>query len=289
MKTILIVLITIITTILMIIKRISSYLEHKLIFLPTKLKQNYNFKCSDHTDVMRSIANKDVNITEHTIKTKDDNKINVLYYQNPHTPCTILYAHGNGGNLCNIEHVIDEFGKYCSIVLFDYRGYGKSTGQPTEEGVYDDIHSVWNWLIDQDVKPDSIVLYGYSLGSSIAAWLASRLADTDQKPRLLVMQAGFSCIKDIAGDLVPQWLTVLMQTRFSSTEYVRTIGNKIPIIISHSKHDEIINIRHKDRLVKANPHAQFQEIKGTHNEPRMGRKFLKSLQQHLNYDTEKAS
>jgi hypothetical protein len=113
----------------------------------------YNFKLPYH---------------EFNINGNNNNTINLIYCHNPNTHNVILLSHGNAGNIKRRIPFIYKFIKYASIVIYDYRGYGKSTGSPTESGVYEDIELVYNYLINNiGIMPYHITFYGISLCSSI--------------------------------------------------------------------------------------------------------------------------
>ena len=156
--------------------------------------------------------------------------------------------------------------------MFDYQGYGKTPGNPTENGVKEDAKIVYDFLrYDEGYSPDQIIIYGNSLGSSIAAWLVDSL---EEKPRYLVMQSSFSSYRDIVSDILHPILSHLCTLSFDSSAYVKSIGNTVPILIIHSPNDHLINIRHSKRLLDVNVNAKFYQITGTHNRPHLDDKFF---------------
>ena len=252
-----------------IITYITNKIEQKLLFQPTKLQNNHIHDILYYKSFFKNI-NPDIKIYELTIYVnKSKNQyINALYYYNPNTTYHIIYAHGNGGNIRNCTNIPMTFINIASVIVFDYRGYGKSSinNDISENDLYKDILTVWNYTINKlNVSPQNIILYGHSLGSSVVAWLGKHLSTTNQKPKLIIMQAGFSSLKNIVSDIFPKFVTLLLNNTFNSKKYVKQIGDKIKIYIAHSHKDELIKIHHKDKLIKANNNIIFSEIHGTHN------------------------
>lgn len=175
---------------------------------------------------------------------------------------TVLFFHGNAGN---ISHRIDYLAMFKQLgyntLLFDYRGYGQSSGTPSESGTYLDAQTAWRYLIEiQGIAPERIVLFGESLGGAVAAWLATR-----EKPRLLALVSTFTSVPDLAAEIYP-FLPVRWISRFdyNTLEFLQSIT--CPVFIAHSPQDEIIPYRHGQRLFQATSEPkQFLPLQGTHN------------------------
>jgi fermentation-respiration switch protein FrsA (DUF1100 family) len=176
---------------------------------------------------------------------------------------TLLYLHGNGGNIGHRLDTIAVFhGLGLNVLIFDYRGYGASSGKPSEQGTYQDAQAAWNFLTQQkDIQPAQIVLFGESLGGSIAAWLAAR-----QRPAALIIYASFTSVPDMAQQLYPvfpaRWLA---RYRYETRN---SLGNvQCPVLIMHSPQDEIIPFSHGQALfAAAHEPKQFLELRGGHND-----------------------
>ncbi|RLD77294.1 MAG: alpha/beta hydrolase [Bacteroidetes bacterium] len=176
---------------------------------------------------------------------------------------TILFCHGNAGN---ISHRIDtlkmfnELGLNCLIV--DYRGYGQSTGRPTEKGTLIDILAGFQWLVEEKgTRPEQTILFGRSLGGSVAAIIAK-----DVHPAALVLESSFTSFDDVGSHYYP-WLPVRLFTRFdyNTLEAVKEIT--CPVLVIHSPNDEIIPYTFGQQIfAAANEPKQFADLKGTHNE-----------------------
>ncbi len=175
----------------------------------------------------------------------------------------ILFLHGKGGNISTRLTLIDYFNRKMglSVFIIDYRGYGKSEGKPTEEGTYMDARAAWEYLTtSKKIKPGDIIIYGRSLGGSIAAWLAKEI-----KAELLILDSTFTSIKDIAAEMYP-YLPVKRFFKFDypTASYLKDVI--CPVLIIHSGEDDFIPFSHAVKLYNAaNEPRQFLKTTGAHN------------------------
>lgn len=197
------------------------------------------------------------------LHTPDGQTLSAWYVPSEAGSRTILFCHGNAGNISHrlaTLQMFHELGLNCLIV--DYRGYGQSSGKPTEEGTLIDIKTSWNWLIEnKNISRDQIILFGRSLGGSIAAIVAN-----DVEPVGLVLESTFTSYGDVAAHYYP-YLPVRWFTRFeyNTLEAVKAIP--CPLLVIHSPDDEIIPYKFGQRIFEAaSEPKQFAELKGTHNE-----------------------
>jgi uncharacterized protein len=192
----------------------------------------------------------------------------------------ILFCHGNGGNIGNRVSYLPIFRDLgLSTFLFDYRGYGKSEGKPTEAGTYADVEAAWQYLTqERKIPPKKIIIYGESLGGAIAAYIA-QLTSQDLKNNAggLVLASTFTSISDRASELYP-FLPIRLLSRFSYNSIERLPSIKIPVLIIHSTDDEIIPFHHSDRNFQAaNQPKKLVKLRGDHNGG-----FLDSLENYRN-------
>ncbi len=176
---------------------------------------------------------------------------------------TVLLFHGNAGN---ISHRIDYAKMFndlgYSTLLVDYRGYGESSGDPSEQGTYRDAMASWLWLTaTRGIKASDIVIFGESLGGGIATWLSAQ-----QPSRALILASTFTSIPDLGAELYP-WLPVRWLSRIQYNNLANLERIRVPLLIAHSPGDEIIPVAHGRRLhgVAHEPKA-FLELSGGHNE-----------------------
>jgi fermentation-respiration switch protein FrsA (DUF1100 family) len=176
---------------------------------------------------------------------------------------TVLLFHGNAGN---ISHRLDKLAVLRDLgvdtFIIDYRGYGRSEGKPDEQGTYLDARAAYDYLITQrKVAPRSIVVYGESLGSAIAADLATKVDIGG-----LILEEAFTSVGDVGQKMFPffpvRWL---VRNKYDTLSKMPRI--KVPLLIFHSRDDEIFNIRHAQRLfAAANEPKQLVELRGHHND-----------------------
>lgn len=268
----LIYIILIILAVLFIIYKILLNINNALLFYPikTKLIDKKYFK---------TIENKyNIKIENGIITSSDNCKIHYIFLNNNNnnnntTGTIFLFAHGNSGNISNrLENQNIKFLlKLGSVILFDYRGYGYSTGEPSEQGLKDDILAIWNHITKTlKYEPDNIILYGESLGCSCVSWLGSYLTDNNMKlPKSIIMQSGYYSLKEVASDLFHPILSYLVLNEFNNNKYIKNIKNNKKnylIILLHSKKDGMINYNHSNKLATEN-YCIIHEIQGTHNNP----------------------
>ena len=178
----------------------------------------------------------------------------------------VLFAHGNGGNLSHRADLLRAFHDRLrvAIMIFDYRGYGRSEGTPEAAGILLDGRAARAWLAERTkIKENQIVLLGESLGGAVAVDLAA--ADG---ARGLVLDSTFSSLPDVAGWHYP-WLPLarLMQTRLDSA--AKIVSYHGPLLIFHGDHDQIIPIQFGRKLFEgANEPKRFVLMPGhDHNDP----------------------
>ncbi len=175
----------------------------------------------------------------------------------------LLFFHGNAGNISHRLKSIRQFQNLgLSILIIDYRGYGQSGGRTTEKGISRDADAAWRYLTeDRAISGSDIVIFGRSLGASVASWLA-----TQHQPLALIVESSFTSVPDIAEELYP-WLPARWLSRFShaTRDYVRDV--RCPILVAHSRDDEIIPFHHAEAIfASANKPRTLLAIRGNHND-----------------------
>jgi len=175
----------------------------------------------------------------------------------------VLFCHGNAGNISHRLDSIQIFHRLgLDVFIFDYRGYGQSEGRPTEQGTYEDARAAWRYLIEErQVNPNEIIVFGRSLGGAVASWLAQ-----SHTPRVLILESTFTSLPDVAATLYPYLpVRLLLRFKYDTAEYLSRVD--CPVLIVHSRNDEIMPFNHGSRLFEmASEPKEFLEITGTHNE-----------------------
>lgn len=177
---------------------------------------------------------------------------------------TLLFFHGNAGNISHRLESLEIFHRLgLTTLIVDYRGYGQSTGSPSEEGTYRDARAAWDWLVgERGIEPGRIVVFGRSLGGAVGAWLASR---DDVDPAGVIIESAFSSGVDMARELYPVFPAGLMtRLRYPVIDYVQDI--EAPVLVVHSRDDEIIPFAMGRKIYEAASEPKsFLELGGGHN------------------------
>ena len=175
----------------------------------------------------------------------------------------VLFCHGNGGNISNRLGEVVFFRELgFSVMLYDYGGYGKSTGRPSEKRVYADGLAVWEYLVEErGLSPERIVIWGRSFGGGAACDLGARVA-----PGAVVLESTFLS-KVEAGKDQAGWIPwgLLLRYRFSNASKVGRIG--APLLVIHSRDDTLFPLRHGRGLYRrAGEPKTFLEVRGDHHD-----------------------
>ncbi len=196
--------------------------------------------------------------------------------------CVFLMAHGNAGN---ITHRVDRITAWqrllnVSVFVFDYRGYGRSAGQPNEPGVYSDARAAYHWLTAaKGIVPDDVVFFGESLGAAVALQLA-----TEVTPRALILESPFTSAVEMGQRAFP-WLPVrwIMRNRFASIEKIGRCHG--PLLIIHGTQDTVIPFAMGQALFdRAHEPKRFYAVAGAdHNEVAVvgGRPYVQAMDDFL--------
>ncbi len=175
----------------------------------------------------------------------------------------VIFFHGNAGNM---GHRLDYLRMFHDLglatLIIDYRGYGKSSGAPSEEGTYLDAAAAWRHATQVLGFPaDRIALFGESLGGGVAAQLAA-----EHRPGALILASTFTSVPDMGADLYPL-LPIRLLARIRYDTLARLPRIACPVLVIHSRNDDIIPFVHGQRLFEAaRQPKQFLEIVGGHND-----------------------
>jgi len=198
-----------------------------------------------------------------SLSTEDGLKLHGWYIPHPEARGTLLYFHGNGGNISHrVLFLRDLHRLRLNVFIFDYRGYGQSEGgRPSEEGTYRDAKAAWRYLTEKrGIPPGRIVFFGESLGAAVAAPLAIH-----HQPGGFILLSAFTSVQDMARRYYPLWsLPFLLRFHYPTLERVARV--RCPLLIAHSPEDEIVPFEHGQRLfTAAQAPKTFFEMRGDHN------------------------
>ena len=242
------------------------FIEKKSLYFP--------FKAIEATPEDIGLAYEDV-----TIKTGDGIQLTGWFIPSPNPRATILLSHGNGGN---ISHRLDKIkilhDLNLDILIYDYRGYGRSTGRPSESGLYTDAQAMYDYLMNEKKIPSQkIIAYGESLGSAVTIDLAGK-----RDIGAIIIESGFTSIYDMAKSVflyVPQFF---LSTRFDALEKMKRLT--IPKLIMHSPEDKIVPYKQGRKLFEDAPEPKvFVKLKGGHNDGFLisGEVYIKSIDEFV--------
>lgn len=208
--------------------------QEKLIFLPTKLPQ-------DHVFTFKA------NFDEVFIDSPDGARLNALHFYTENPKGLILYFHGNAGDLSRWGEIVQPFVQLgYDVLIMDYRTYGKSTGTLSEDALHSDAQLFYDHALKKYPQSD-ILVYGRSLGASIATRLAS-----NNNPKKLVLETPFYNLMDVAGERFPFLpLKYVLNYKFTSNEYVQHVN--APIRIFHGTADKVVSYESGKKLFEAIP------------------------------------
>jgi pimeloyl-ACP methyl ester carboxylesterase len=193
---------------------------------------------------------------------------------------TLLWFHGNAGNISYRYEMIRELMKLpVQVFIIDYRGYGKSGGKPTEQGLYLDARAAWDYLVDERREPPGrIIIFGKSLGGAPAVDLATQV-----DPAGLIVQSSFTSAGDMAAAVFPFLPRWLLRTKMDSFHKIAQVD--CPKLFIHSQADEVVPYDLGRRLYEAAPEPkQFYEVKGaSHNSTYLdgGASYLDSMRSFI--------
>ncbi|HYG18765.1 MAG TPA: alpha/beta hydrolase [Ohtaekwangia sp.] len=202
------------------------FFQTRLIFFPGKLVSDYKFRLG--------LTGSEVFLT-----TKDGASINGIFYGGTRSE-VILYFHGNAGDLSGWQFVAEDFTEHgYNILIIDYRGYGKSSGEISEDGFYRDADAAYDFLVrEKDFNPRDIIVYGRSVGTGVAVDVASRLP-----LKGLVLESPYSSLGKLANEKLPfMFPSLYLSSSFDNLRKIASI--RCPVIIIHGEKDTLVPVAH---------------------------------------------
>ncbi|MBK1896742.1 alpha/beta hydrolase [Chryseobacterium paridis] len=200
--------------------------QTELIFEPIPLSQDYQFELPE-------------NVEEVSIQVTPEVILHGLYYKTTKSPLLLVYFQGNAKNMQNFfdnHGMILDWGY--NVLVTDYRGFGKSTGSiDGEQNMYSDAEHVYDFALQLGYQPENIILYGYSMGTSMAAYLA-----TKKRAKAVILESPYSSIAEISifGNQAPDY-------QLNTAKRAHEIS--IPTLLIHGELDDIITPDHSERIL----------------------------------------
>ncbi len=199
---------------------------------------------------------------EYTFPSSSGNRIHSWWVPSDPHRYTVLFFHGNGGNISHRLMTLKMLNEMkLNVFIFDYSGYGKSEGVPGEKETYRDARAAWKFLTgDLKIDPASIIIWGRSLGGAVAVELA-----VSKKFAALIMESSFSTLEKVVSDHTSPVLRPFgAGGKYRSIDQIRKV--KVPVCIIHSRDDEVIPYYHGKLLfAAAGEPKEFITIAGSHN------------------------
>ena len=227
---------------------VAYFQQEKLIFHPEKLTHDFTFAFAEKYE-------------EFDLKTKDGNTLNALLFEREENKKMVAYYHGNAGTLEHwgaIATIYLDAG--FNLLIYDYRGFGKSTGKITNEKDFlEDAHLFYDFAKTNYPETD-ITIVGYSMGSG----LASSVTAHNQPERLILKTPYFNFTK-LVSDKMP-WLPyhLILKYKLTTAKYLEQVT--APIHIFHGDVDKVISVEHSRELIDKFPEIDYTEIKGQHHQ-----------------------
>ncbi len=219
------------------------FFQEKLMFLPSTLAQDYKYQF-------------DYPFEELFLKIEDEATINALHFKAENPKGVILYFHGNAGDLSRWGKITEFFvEKRYDVLVMDYRTYGKSIGKLSEDAIYKDAQYCYDYLLER-YSENEITLYGRSLGTGIASYLASK-----NNAKRLILETPYYSILDIAKHRFPMFpVKQLLKYRFPTFQYLPKV--KCPITIIHGTEDNVVPFSSGKKLSELESEIDFFTVKG---------------------------
>lgn len=225
------------------------FLQEKLLFFPTELAQDHHYEF-------------EYPFEELFLEPEHEVSINAIHFKVEQPKGVILYFHGNAGDLSRWGTIAEYFvSKNYDVFIMDYRTYGKSKGKLSEQAFYDDAQYCYTYLLNDYAEHD-ITLYGRSLGTGIATYIAA-----NNKPKQLVLETPYYSVLDVAKHRFPIFpVAQVLKYTFPSHKFI--INVDCPVTIFHGTDDRVVPYDSAEKLGKVAPQTKTNFITitgGTHN------------------------
>lgn len=184
------------------------------------------------------------------LNTDHGSRIPAFFIERPGAMVTLLFSHGNAEDLGMIYDWFNDLARVLrvNIMAYDYTGYGKSTGTPTEDNCYADIEAAYKYLTEvRRIQPEQIVLYGRSLGSGPSCYLASKTATAGRSVGGVILQSPLLSAYRVAFN----FRFTMVGDRFPNIDYAPHI--RCPVFIVHGTQDEVVPFWHGEELFLSLP------------------------------------
>lgn len=275
-KKLIILIILLISIFIVLIYTKSILLYHPLSAIPEKYVRFYQ--------KLLQLTESKHHVTNIIVKTSDNILLDAVYIKNPDTSKCIIFFHGNTGNLSMRFDMIKFLYNYASVMIFDYRSFGRSSGDGSilsSYGLQKDAEAIWNFSTQKlHINANNISLFGESLGCSVAICLAANLSKqmkSQYYPHSLILNAPFYSLSSMIESMFNKinigffgkLLSLFIGQEYQSNEWIQYVNHKTKIIVAHSPRDEIIpyaeGLNLYNSIVHTHHNIKFVNVTGTHN------------------------
>jgi alpha-beta hydrolase superfamily lysophospholipase len=231
-----------------LVSAIAFFLQARLVYMPDRVEAGTPDDAGmEYRDVFFSSGGKE---------------LHGWFVTSPGARYTMLYCHGNAGNISWRVELIRAFvERGLNVFIFDYRGFGKSGGKPGEKETYEDAHAAWDYLTrEEGIDGKDIILFGRSLGSAIAIELATTVS-----PRGIILESPFISMPELAGRAYPL-LPARFLCRYRYNSWNRVLEVDCPKLFAHSLDDDLVPYGMGKRLYnRAQRPKMWTRANGDHN------------------------
>lgn len=214
--------------------------------------------------------------TDFYSQSPDKYSIHIWHFVRNPSYKTILFCHGNSGNISHRDYVINFcYYHHVNLLLFDYRGYGYSGGYATQRKICEDGIACYRYLLNNGVSPEDLIVWGESLGGAVATHVAA-----SGPCAYLVLLCTFSSLDDIIAYKYNRGLAILASLLIDTLPSKKRIADiKCPVMIFHSEEDEVIPYQCAKILLESVPHPtkRLITIRGTHASPKINQNQIAQL------------
>lgn len=237
-------------------------------------------------------------IENNPIQTQDGFILDTVYVKNPHSERCIIFFHSNEGNLSMRYDMIKFLYTFGSVVIFDYRSYGFSSGKEFNlncDGLHKDAYAIWKYVTSiLKYYPNKVTLFGESLGCPIAIKLAAELSKTlndNMYPHSLILNSPVSSLSDVINRKfntfnysILESLFKCIESDYHSIDLIKYVSHTTQIIIAHSYADEVNPYSEGKKLFNSTdsrPNIKFIDLHGTHYNVGLTKNYIYSVSEML--------